>query len=330
MTGKRKVWKRRVLAGAIFALGFTLVFLTETGWFSPMKPWQALSGWQEIPSRQLPGPEVILTRAGETPQIQWLGHSGFLIRWHDQTILLDPNLSGHCTVIHREARNLVEDLNPFEPDLALISHAHFDHFDIPTLRGIKTLKAVAGPAVLKSYLGEVAANGTRFSALKPMDSFALGPLKITAVRAVHGGNRFHPIHGGAVALGYMIADGETTLYFAGDTGRAMDFTGLGKAFSPDIAILPIGAFRPYWLLRPHHLSPEDAAAAGKQLGAKVVIPCHFGTFRMAFDPLNEALPRFAKAAEQAGLAWYVPVWGPFKNLQPGRERSTVANASFVN
>jgi len=326
----RKNGRLKIRLGFFLLLGAALVFLSQTGWFAAMRPWQDVAGWAAIPSLERPIPISQISMTADAPRIQWLGHSGFLLQWHGKVILFDPNLSDHCTVIHREALNLVSDLNAFSPDLALISHAHYDHFDLPTLRDTERLKTVAGPPVLGEYLGDVTANGTRFRPLKPLDSIMLGRLRITAVRAEHGGQRRHPFHGNSIALGYMVSDGLKTVYFAGDTGRALNFKALGEVFSPDIAILPIGAFQPYWLLQPHHLSPEDAVAAAGQLGAKVVIPCHFGTFRMAFDPLDRALPRFAKAAEAANLAWYVPGWEFANNRRPGKQRSTVIHADFVD
>jgi len=304
------------------ALGAAGAFAAHTGWFSPPRPWWRVTGWEGIPAvlrPPVPGASGAAAGAGtklpwpggagEAPHLTWLGHAGFLLEWHGLRLLLDPNLNERCTVVRRV---MVRPLAPGDLgriDAALISHAHYDHLDLPTLRGVPRLGTVVVPAGSEGYVAGLRP-ATAVRGLAAGESLDLGGVEIEAVPAFHHGNRFHPLASRKLAVGYVLrspGDGpEASLYFAGDTGPGLDFAALGAAYRPSVAILPIGAFSPRWPIGRVHLDPEQAAAAGRALGAKVVVPCHFGTFALALDRPGAALPRFARAARREGLSWVMP------------------------
>jgi len=141
---------------------------------------------------------------------------------------------------------------------------------------------------------------------QPLDSepvLTIGQVEIFAVPAAHNGNRWHPFAADQLALGYVLRRAGSTVYFAGDTGRGNDFLQIGRTFDIDLAILPIGAYSPRWPLARYHLSPEDAVAAGIALNAGLVVPSHFGTYRLSLDRVDSALPRFAGEADRRALSW---------------------------
>jgi L-ascorbate metabolism protein UlaG (beta-lactamase superfamily) len=107
-------------------------------------------------------------------------------------------------------------------------------------------------------------------------------------------------------VGWVVRAGGVALFFAGDSGLGSHFQTIGNRYRPQLAILPIGAYAPAWPLRRYHLSPEDAVEAAARLGVELVIPAHFGTFRLALDRPDDALPRFARAAQERGLRWAMP------------------------
>jgi len=286
------------------ALGLALislaVFATSTGWFSEPRSWQVGSGWTRLPPALKPDPAI---RALE-PHITWLGHSGFLIEWSGTRLVIDPNLSETCRIV---PRLIVAPSPPEGPiDLALISHAHYDHLDTPTLTALNGLTRIAAPAGTDRFLPAELRAGTVFTGMTEGRSIRVGELEVTAVTARHRGGRFHPLPSRFDALGYVIQNGDMAIYYAGDTAFGDHFRAIAARFQPRIAILPIGAFAPRFPLRYHHLSPEEAVDAARVLGVERVVPCHFGTFRLAFDDPREALPRFARAAAEAGLDWQMP------------------------
>ncbi len=278
------------------------------GWLAPVRDWRAATGWNEIPPHQLPAAAPLwqTAAAGPPPEIHWLGHSGFVLRWHGQTILIDPNTSRWCTVSRRLMRRPAELAALGTVDAALISHAHYDHLDMPSLRGVSRLDTIVVPAGSETYLASSEWHRTRLAPLAAGERLRLGELEIVAVAADHNGNRFHPLNSRQLAVGYVIRSPRAALYYAGDTGFGDHFVQVREQFRPRAAILPIGAYAPRLPLKYYHLSPEEAVAAAKVLGVETVVPCHFGTFVLSLDRPSSALPRFAAAAHEQGVRWLMP------------------------
>jgi len=172
---------------------------------------------------------------------------------------------------------------------------------------VQELGEVVLPAGTEAYLSAKEWSRVRTIPLLPWESVRVGPLEVFAVPAAHNGSRFHPLTSRHLAVGWVLRAGDRVLYYAGDTGFGDHLAAIAERFHPQLAILPIGAFRPRWPMRLYHLGPEDAVAAARVLGVDTVVPCHFGTFRLAWDGPAEALPRFASAAAAADLRWVMPV-----------------------
>lgn len=280
--------------------GLAVYLLAELGWLSPRRPWERATGWDAIaPEDRAP----LSPQLGEGPEIHWLGHSGFRIRWHGVTLLLDPITARRCTVARRA---LEVPADPGAADAVLLTHGHFDHLNTHTLRQLRGIARFVVPAGSESYLDPVRGD-TPVTGLKLGESLRIGELEVMAVPAAHNGGRLHPWKSKRIAVGYVIRDGREALYAAGDTSAANDFESLRDRYHPRWAILPIGAFAPRFPLKIHHLSPEEAVWAAKQLGVDLVVPCHFGTYRLSFDRVSTALPRFARAARATGQRWIMPI-----------------------
>ena len=307
MTTRRARLVRAARIGAVVACGLALALGAWTGWFSKAQPWEVATGWRDIPERDRPQPEPtpLLDATRQDPVVRWLGHSGFLVEWQGTRLLLDPNTSAWCRI----ARRLLEpvDVTRLGPvDAALISHAHYDHLDLPTLSRLRELHAIVLPAGSERYL-----DGPRFETiaklpLLPGQAARIGALEVVAVPAAHHGSRYHPLPSRRLALGYVIRAGEHALYYAGDTGHDGPFAMVRERFHPELAILPIGAYQPAFPMRLYHLSPEDAVEAAQTLGVETVIPAHVGTFALALDRPAAALPRFAHSAREHGVRWVLP------------------------
>jgi L-ascorbate metabolism protein UlaG (beta-lactamase superfamily) len=232
------------------------------------------------------------------------------MRWGGETLLIDPNTSARCTISRRSLEPAI-DLRALGPvAAALISHAHYDHLDLPTLGRIEQLARIVVPKGSEEYVSHLSSSGVSGASIWGLDvgqSLQVGVVEVIAVPAQHNGSRYHPFGSSHLAVGYVLRHGGEAIYYAGDTGFGPHFEDIAARYGPRLAILPIGAFAPRFPLGHYHLSPEDAVVAAKVLGAAVVVPCHFGTFRLSLDAPDSALPRFARAAAAAHQRWVMPV-----------------------
>ncbi len=235
-------------------------------------------------------------------QIVWLGHACFLLRWRGVSLLIDPVFRKWIGVFPRLLPlPRIEEIGFL--DAVLVSHGHMDHLDEGSIRSVDPRRIVI-PRKTAGFLGRDLRDRCEGVALD--QGIELGPLRITVVRAAHGGWRY-PWQRGYFACGFVISDGERTVYAAGDTAFGEHFGEIGCRWEVDTALLPIGAYSPQWFLQKRHLNPEEACRAAKDLRAREVMPFHFGTYRLSLEPQDEPLRRFAVAAREANLDWRVPL-----------------------
>ncbi len=187
-------------------------------------------------------------------------------------------------------------------DLILISHSDYDHLNLRTLRRLSHREEtnVIVPNGLASY-----ARRTGFKNITELnlwDTADLGNIHITCTPAKHSGRRGIFNKRISLACGYVIHSTNQSIYFAGDTGYDSFFTELANKFSLDVALLPIGAYKPYEWFKNRHLHPRTAMQAFQDLRAKHLIPMHWGTFKISDEPMSQPPVLLAQEAERLGLA----------------------------
>jgi L-ascorbate metabolism protein UlaG (beta-lactamase superfamily) len=235
-------------------------------------------------------------------------------------VLADPNFSRHIFFIIRRRSKVPKTIRNLPPiDLILISHAHYDHLDLPTLRRLSRETPIIVPPGVKAVVKW--ARMKKIIILEEGESYRLGEVAITAVPAKHFPGRppFFPRTG---YQGYVI-DGSATVYFAGDSGIFEGMTEIGRKWAIDIALLPIGAYQPPPFRR-HHMSPEDALEAGRRLRTKAIVPIHWGTFKLSLEPFDEPTRRLEQAAEGAKLSSKVRILLPGQSVRVGSKGSIEA------
>jgi L-ascorbate metabolism protein UlaG (beta-lactamase superfamily) len=227
--------------------------------------------------------------------ITWIGHASFLIQFTNLNVLIDPNFANWLFLLKRIKRAgcKIDDLPPI--DVVLLTHAHFDHFHRPTLRRLPHPKI----GVMPRGVGDLAHNlgFSRIIELDHWESFAQADWKVTFTPSKHWGARtLHDRH--RSYGGFVLEHQGRKIYHAGDSAWFAGFKEIGKKLSPEIALLPIGAYFPDTFRRVH-MGPDEAVKAFKALGAKWLVPMHYGTFRLSFEEMDEP-PRWLKeiAAEQ--------------------------------
>ena len=229
-------------------------------------------------------PRAAPTFAAGEDAVIFIGHATALIHLDGVTLLTDPNLNTRVMFLPRSrAAGLgLEALPPL--DAVLISHAHRDHLDRWTLRQLpKTLPVLIAKGNGR-YLRELGFTDVR--EVEAGRAIRVGTVDIIAVPVAHSGARNSASAAWPLALSYLLY-GKKTVYFAGDTGLSPVFAEVGRAYRIDVALLPIGAYRPRWYMKDHHLSPADALEAFRRLRARRLIPIHWGSFRMALDAVDE-------------------------------------------
>ena len=217
--------------------------------------------------------------------ITFVGHSTVLVRIGGKYFLTDPVFSPRIRVLKRQSKVGIE-MSEL-PGLAavLVSHAHYDHFDVPTLKRIDSATPLVLPHRTKGFARTL---GKReLVELKHWEQWQTDSVKVSAVPAYHFGGRWLIDSVYRPPNGYVIEHKGQTVYFAGDTARFNGFEAIGKRYSIDVALLPIGAYRPGWIMRRSHLNPSTAIEAFKRLRARYMIPIHWGAFNLSMEPLDE-------------------------------------------
>jgi L-ascorbate metabolism protein UlaG (beta-lactamase superfamily) len=238
--------------------------------------------------------------------ITFIGHSSFLIQTAGTNLLIDPVFATRLVVLRRQRRPgvLVRDLPRI--DAILLTHAHMDHLNLPSLRAVvremRRRNLPAPVAIVPNGVADLVAKVgfVEIRELNWWDGTTLNALTITATPAKHWGARmFKDTHRGFG--GYNLATpGQPTIWHSGDTAYFPGFHEIGERLHPDIALLPIGAYFPD-TYRAVHTNPEEALQAFRDVGATTMVPMHFGTFRLGREPMDEPLPRLLAAAAHHGV-----------------------------
>lgn len=259
---------------------------------SALKPMQ---GMQRIP----------VPAAPKELGVTFIGHSSFLIQIGGLNLLVDPVFATWLIVLRRLRRPgvAIKDLPPI--DAVLLSHAHMDHLNLPSLRKIvRHTQRISGraPEVIVPWKVDDLVSDLGFSKIHSLEwwqSMRLGSVEITMTPAKHWGARkvtdTHRGYGG-----YVLRSGAQAIYHSGDTAYFDGFRKIRERLSPQVALLPIGAYSPDQF-RSVHTSPEDALQAFIDLRARTMIPMHFGTFCLSNEPMEEPLPRLLRAANMDGM-----------------------------
>jgi L-ascorbate metabolism protein UlaG (beta-lactamase superfamily) len=238
--------------------------------------------------------------------VTFIGHSSFLIQIAGRKLLIDPVFAERLIALRRLRRPGVKIKDLPAIDMVLLSHAHMDHLNRPSLRRIvaHNLKIYgrAPIAVIPWGVEDLVSDlgFDRVVTLEWWQTKSIGGLDVTMTPCKHWGARlFKDTHRGFG--GYVIQGGGHTLYHSGDTAYFDGFAKIGKRLKPEVALLPIGAYRPD-SYRGVHTCPEEALQAFLDLGAQRMIPMHYGTFRLSQEPMDEPVERLLAAAKEAGVA----------------------------
>ena len=239
--------------------------------------------------------------------IGWIGHATFLIKLGNTTIITDPVFSKNAGPLIFGPKRYTEpalNLNELPKiDLFLLTHNHYDHQDMGTIRKFpyKDTKVFTALKLGKYFTKH------HFKDVQELDWYQevkFNDLKITFLPAVHWSKRSLTDTNKTLWGSFLIEYAGKKIFFACDTGYGNIYKKIGKEYGPiDLTMINIGAydFRPMFEKSIYHTSPEEALQAAQDLKSKKVLGTHWGTFVLSLEPIMEPPKRFKDNAEKFGF-----------------------------
>ena len=241
----------------------------------------------------------------------WIGHSTFLINNGDLTILTDPIFSERASPLNfagpkRLIKPVIKIKDLPEVDVITISHNHYDHLDVNSLRKIQkkfpNVKILVPKGDLKLLKNYNLNNGFEFlwweEIIFDNTKFIFTPAQHWSARGLRDRNK-------SLWGSWFIKNEDKNIFHAGDTGYSDDFIEIRNRLGPvDFAMIPIGAYDPQWFMSYSHVNPEEALNIAKDLDAKKSIGMHWGTFILTDEPVLEPRERLNKITNQTNINFY--------------------------
>lgn len=281
----------------------------ESGFFNPWgrfphSMWALVRFWLRP---KLGAPKRLVTPLRALPEVEsdggaaitWVGHCTFVIQDGPGVVLTDPHWGPRSKAKRRRtAPGVMLDVVP-DDACVVLSHNHYDHLDHHTVSRLSTETRWFVPLGLADWLRR---RGHRnVVELDWWQRVRHGRWTFTCLPAQHWSIRLSQRRNETLWASWLIESPGRRFYFAGDTGYFHGFREFGRRFGPiDVALLPIGTYEPRWHLSYQHMDPGEAYRTCLELGADKMIPMHWGTFQMAWDPTHEAPKELLRAIEENG------------------------------
>ena len=247
-------------------------------------------------------PAGIWTGLGEGARLQWLGHASVLVEVDGVTVLIDPVFGKAGPVVPRLAPPpLLPQALP-RIDAVMLTHGHYDHCDAPSLRAVATRWPEALFVTPRGLEGALPREAQRRVSLGWWERTSLRGVDLCLVPAQHW-HRRGPFDQNRALWGGVVIRGSRSVYHSGDTGFFGGFRTIGRVFPDlDVAVLPLGAYEPRWFMSSQHMAPEQSVQAFLDLGARLFVGMHWGTFDLTDEPYDHGAYRLLpEAAAAAGV-----------------------------
>lgn len=267
------------------------------------------------PPQKLPSVQTDLkTLSGEKPTIVWFGHSSYLIRSKNLTLLVDPVFSGYASPVSFFGKAFDgADVYPASSfpdiDVIIITHDHYDHLDYKTiLELIPKTKLFVTALGVGEHLEYWGVPKDKIVELDWWEEKQVNDsLKFIATPARHFSGRGFQ-RGKTLWNSYVLQLHGYSIYLGGDSGYDTHFKTIGDKYGPfQIAMLESGQYGKDWPMI--HMMPEETVIAAQDLKAEVLLPVHWGKFVLANHDWNEPIQRLMKASKEKGLKVTTPLIG---------------------
>ena len=250
-------------------------------------------------------------------RLVWFGHSSFLLQMEGKNILIDP-MFGAVPAPHpmlggkRFSTSLPIEITKLPKiDVVIFSHDHYDHLDYGS---IQLLKDKVGmfytPLGVGAHLTEWGVAEERIEEMDWWQETEFQGLRFKCAPAQHFSGRGLTDRGKTLWSSWVIQSTTENIFFSGDSGYGSHFKEIGKKYGPfDFAMMECGQYNELW--KEIHMMPEETAQAGLDVGAKKIMPIHWGAFKLAMHPWTEPVERVTKKASELGILTTVPKIGAY-------------------
>ena len=272
-----------------------------------------LSRKPQRPRHLLPTVKPNFAETGEAA-VTWFGHSTLLVQMHGKNILIDPVFSRRCAPL--PLRSLVRFSRPaVRPgelphiDLLLLTHDHYDHMDRDSLLRLKgKVGAFVVPLGLEKHLQSWGVEKGRIHAMSWWEERDFDGLTVCCTPCRHNGGRTLSDPQRTLCCSWVLRDGHTQIFESGDTGYGAHFAAIHDRYGDfDLAMLDCAQYSMDWHYC--HMFPEESIRAARALGAKTVIPIHWGAFVLSRHAWDDPPERFVRAAAAEGIPCVTPRLG---------------------
>jgi L-ascorbate metabolism protein UlaG (beta-lactamase superfamily) len=268
------------------------------------------------PSTAIPSIKSDLKKQTEDSiKIFWFGHSSYLIKTGNANILVDPIFSKRASPVSFTGVKSFEGSLPFtindlpNIDVMVITHDHYDHMDYRTILNLKErTNCYIVPLGVGQHLEHWGINKSKITELDWWETKELiQGMKITATPAQHFSGRGF-VRNKTLWASFVLQTDSSKIFIGGDSGYGDHYKEIGNKFGPfDIVMLESGQYNKYW---PYiHMMPEQTVQAAIDLKAKVLMPVHWGKFKLSWHPWNEPIKRVLAKATQYGVTVTTPLIG---------------------
>ncbi|WP_246278637.1 MBL fold metallo-hydrolase [Phytohabitans rumicis] len=265
--------------------------------------------------RRRPSGPVPLVTPGAAPadglHVTWYGHASTLIEIDGRRVLFDPVWSKRCSPFQFAGpRRLHPPPIPLDQlpalDAIVISHDHYDHLDMPTVRSlVRTQEApFLVPLGVGAHLDRWRVPKDRIVELDWDDGVEVSGLRFTATAARHFSGRAFA-RDRTLWGSWVVSGGDRSVFYTGDSGYFDGYAAIGEAHGPfDISLIQIGAYSPAW--PDIHMTPEDAVKAHVDLRGGLLLPVHWATFNLSFHAWSEPADRLWREAKAYDVSVTIP------------------------
>ncbi|MEW5737574.1 MAG: MBL fold metallo-hydrolase [Myxococcota bacterium] len=272
----------------------------------------------EVPFEPVPK-ERFDTPPASGLRVTWLGHATTLVEVDGQRVLFDP--------VWSERASPLSWLGPrrwYRPPLALddvprldavvISHDHYDHLDLPTVRALNARGVTFFvPLGVGAHLRSWGVDAARVVELDWWESKQVGSLEVVCTPSRHASGRFLFDFGQQLWSGWALKGPTHRVYYSGDTGLFPGMKDIGERLGPfDVTLIEVGQYHSAW--PDWHIGPEQAVTAHQWVQGKLLLPVHWGLFTLAYHAWTEPAERVLAEAQRQGVSLVIP--RPGQSVEP--------------